>query len=383
MKRTIQILSNKFLFFLLFWSLSIVLLFSSYNLEIFLLEQEEITIKNDNFIFSIYDNKKKNQIQNSTLQIKTNNNHLFVNNQQFENKLIISANQLIINDIEYKGTLIITAQSNNQIRVINQIDLEDYIAGVIPAEIGGGASIEALKAQAITTRTYTIKSILNGKHQKDGYDLCNTTHCQVYAGFKGQTELSNRAVKETINTIITYKNEPIEAFYSASCGGITENSGNVWLKKFDYLIPQADDYCIDLSLIPSYAQKNINWEKSFSMQELEKMFEIQKIDEIIIQNTNNSPRVYMITIKSGSDYLEIKGNNNIRQKLSLLSNLFLIKKEDFQIRIIGNGFGHGVGLCQIGAIARAKNGQSYQQILQFYFPQTKIDHQWVKKHKKL
>ncbi len=140
---------------------------------------------------------------------------------------------------QYEGGFEYVRSASN-LTVINVIDLESYVKGVVPYEMSKSWPLEALKAQAMAARTYTVKNI-NG-HKNYGFDLCNTVDCQVYRGCESRNENTDAAVDQTRGRIITYNYEPINAVYHASNGGATENCENVWTSKLPYLRAVADDF---------------------------------------------------------------------------------------------------------------------------------------------
>ncbi len=142
---------------------------------------------------------------------------------------------------QYEGGFeYIRSSSSSRLTVINVIDLESYIKGVVPYEMSKSWPIEALKAQALAARTYTVKNL--NEHKSYGFDVCNTVDCQVYRGCENRNENTDAAVDATRGRIIVYNNEPIEAVYHASNGGATENCENVWHSKLPYLRAVADDF---------------------------------------------------------------------------------------------------------------------------------------------
>jgi stage II sporulation protein D len=238
--------------------------------------------------------------------------------------------------------------------------------------MGPGSPIEALKAQAIATRTITISKINSGKHRDDFYHLCSTTHCQVYRGLSGQNETTKRAALETRNLILVHNENPIEALYSSHCGGLSECPGNLWSSRLDYTTTKPDSYCIDVKIVPNWNQRFINWEKEFSFRDLEQKFNIRNISEIYVSRRNSGSRAEEITIRSATRNFSITGQYEIRNTFGLSSSLFLILDSEEGFLFIGNGYGHGVGMCQTGAIARANSGHSYIEILEFYFEGAEI-----------
>jgi len=350
---------------------------SPVSLDICLLDTARAQITTSSQTFTIHSGGSQSTINTPELNITLSPTSLIINSKRYATTVIIcSSTPLTINNISYAGSIKITILPKNLFRVINTVDLETYVAGVVPAEIGGQAPLEAQKAQAIATRSITIAKVLSHKHKNDGYDLCNTIHCQVYRGLSGQTDLSKQAVTETTNQIMLYNGKPIEAFYSSHCGGITEFSGNLWSVHHEYLVTVVDSYCIDASLVPSWNQKNITWEKSFTHQELESLFGVRNISEMYITRRNSSTRITELFIRSSSKNITLTGQYDIRNTFDLPSSLFFITSDGNQYRFTGNGFGHGVGMCQTGAIARATAGHTYTQILNFYYSGITIDDKW-------
>ena len=323
-------------------------------------------------------------------------NMIVLNNKVYALPLeLYSESPIKFNDLTYSGHFKLKPATDNSINIINCIDLEDYVAGVISAEIGSNAPIEALKAQAVATRTITIKKIINSKHSQDGYDLCNTVHCQVYHGLKNQSPASYRAAMETSGMILLYNNEPIEAVYSSSCGGVTECAQNLWGSRLDYLQVSIDSYCIIEENLTEWQKKHLNWQKEFTVSQLQQMFSVSNISSLKASSvgenntSQNSDRIEKITIYSNKT-VTIDGQYKIREAFNLPSTLFIIHTDNdtaldkltrnTKIIFSGNGYGHGVGMCQTGAISRAKEGQSYTEILDFYYPNTTIDAEWLLNH---
>ncbi len=139
---------------------------------------------------------------------------------------------LMVNDTPYRGAVELFINDYGKLQVVNELSLEDYLKGVVPCELSPQLfpEIEALKAQAIAARTYAYKN--KGKFSALGYDLCPTAACQVYKGCSVESQLSNRAVEETRGIIITYQGEPINALYTSTCGGHTEDGENIFTDEF-------------------------------------------------------------------------------------------------------------------------------------------------------
>lgn len=140
----------------------------------------------------------------------------------------------------YYGSFEYSRQNGNDITVVNVVDMQDYIKGVVPYEMSASWNIEALKAQALCARSYAFNN--ENKHSSYGFDLCNSTDCQVYYGTSGATTNSDKAVDDTIGEYITYNGSIATGFYHSSDGGATENSENVWVSALGYLRGVEDPY---------------------------------------------------------------------------------------------------------------------------------------------
>ena len=285
---------------------------------------------------------------------------------------------------KYRG-IIKLISNGSSISAINEVSLEDYIRGVILAEMPTGKGneyLEALKAFAICARTYAV-SRLNKSHT---FDVYLDTRDQVYAGFSKGINIINRAVDETKGMILTYDNQPAIVFYSASCGGHTANVKDVFTGNNEpYLQGVEDGDPPNCSIAP-----NFNWTETYSSQEfISKLRSSGYLGEgdymlrnVAVESRNSSGRVEDLLIELSTDSGEKKINipgNKIRTAIHnqdngniLRSTMFKISYTGNQVIIKGKGNGHGVGLCQWGAISQSIRGRDYKQILSFYFPGTSI-----------
>ncbi|MCS7180940.1 MAG: SpoIID/LytB domain-containing protein [bacterium] len=253
----------------------------------------------------------------------------------------------------------------NNIRII---ELEEYIAGVVAKEMGENWPIEALKAQAVVSRTYLIWQLERNKKNRT-YDIENSVFTQLYGDCKSQK--IKTAVLETKGEILTDENGKIvPVFFHACSGGITTNPSEVWKGKYPF----------DYSVIDPYSEDSIysNWEKEIPKKYISKIFkdDIEKIEIIEKDKTGRVKLLKMIT-KNGK-FIYLNGNEfrlNINQNTSncfsdkflIPSTLFEIEDKGDSIVFMGKGYGHGVGMSQHGAKKMAEIGFSYKDILNFYF----------------
>ncbi|TAH62997.1 MAG: SpoIID/LytB domain-containing protein [Gottschalkiaceae bacterium] len=181
---------------------------------------------------------------------------------------------------------------DNEVTVINNIEIQHYLYGVVPKEMYPGWPLEALKAQAIAAKNYTLLNM--NKHSNEGYNLCNTQHCQVYGGYDVEHIMTNRAVDETIGRILTYNDKLVNTYYHASSGGNTESSENIWSESVPYLRGVADDF--------SLGSPYDSWQFVISKEEVrERLLEIGidlgDITSIEVVSTSQNGRVQELLIK--------------------------------------------------------------------------------------
>lgn len=324
----------------------------------------------------------------------------------------------------YYGAFQYPRYDGGKLTVYNCVNIEDYVKGVIPYEMSSSWPIEALKAQAVSARTYVMTS-----HRHSGFDVCTTIDCQVYRGVGLANETTDRAVDETAGKYITYNGEPCNAFYSASDGGATENSENVWIATVPYLRGVIDPYEADI-VNKVY---NYNWTVTYTSSEItarlqSKGYSNGTIVDIAITQFTEMGNAYKVTLTdiNGRKFTFTKGSS-IRSALGVKSIRFTINgagvPDDVYVNsatgkisggletsyaiggsgvsailgnnnvyaitgsgetveiggdtttstpgvftITGSGNGHNVGMSQWGAYSMAKyHNKTYEEILKFYF----------------
>lgn len=315
--------------------------------------------------------------------------------------LVLSSgeNKFAINRRNYRGSLELVA-SKGRLTAINYIGLQDYLYGVIPKEIQSNWEMEALKAQAISSRNFTIRN--RNKFSKYGFDLDTTTNSQVYGGLDAEHKRTNSAVDATDGELGYYEDEIADLFFFAESGGRTESSQNIWGSHKPYLVGVDDPY----SLGGSYA----NWKFSISKSNLESKLakaghKIGSINEIVIEERTENDRVKVLAIHGSagtkrfrkeefrrmlgttqlkSMYFDIAGAQ--RQTEDELEGVFYELEDVLEgkpavhstssavnfrqsemITLLGHGYGHCVGMSQYGAHKMAQQGKDYKQIIAHYF----------------
>ncbi len=239
---------------------------------------------------------------------------------------------------------------------INISDVEKYISGVVMAEGGTGKNLEYFKTQAIIARTYMYKYF--EKHLPDRYNVCDNTHCQAFNGLSSDS-LLNKAALETRGLVILDKDSAliISAFHS-NCGGETSSSDDVWLLSQPYLKGVVDPYC--------RGSRNATWQKSLSVNEwvnyVRKSGYNEKVGDPSAFNFLQESR--LADYKVGSFTMPL---TKIRSDLNLRSTFFSVNAKGDSVLLKGKGYGHGVGLCQEGAMEMASKGFNFKQIIDFYY----------------
>jgi len=286
----------------------------------------------------------------------------------------------------YRGSWIVLS-ADTGVTIINRLDTEDYLKGVVPHEIGklNAEGFEALKAQAVAARTYAYVHL--GSRKSQGFDVYADTRDQVYNGRNDEDSLVNEAILATSNVVIKYNGNLIEAYYHSTCGGKTE-SPEVWEKESKpYLAAVSDS---TESSVFCELSKYKRWEEKFSKTELvnlfqknatnakaDKIFPFSKVEQILITEKFPSGRVKRLVVFTDKGSFEVFGDKARwlfqRAGKILPSSLLSISQNGNDYIISGSGFGHGIGMCQFGVIARARAGQKFDDILKAYYTGVSVE----------
>lgn len=245
--------------------------------------------------------------------------------------------------------------------LINTCDLEKYIAGVVKAEGGSGKNIEYFKSQAVIARTYMYKYF--DKHIGDKYNVCDNTHCQAFSGLSSDSILNVAALDTKGQVIIDQDSTLIISAFHSNCGGETSSSEDVWLTSQPYLKSVVDTNCL--------SSRNAVWEMGISLntwlEYLKKVGYTGKKDDPVVFNFAQKSRLK--DYKTSSFTIPLR---TIRSDLNLRSTFFSVVAKGDSVILKGRGYGHGVGLCQEGAMVMAGKGFNYRQIIEFYYFGVKI-----------
>ncbi len=254
------------------------------------------------------------------------------------------------------------------------MDIEEYVAAALAGEAGGFKSIEALKAMSVSARTFARANL--GRHRANGFDLCETTHCQDLR-VRSVTARHRAAAEATQGLVLWYSGKPARIFYTEHCGGHTENAGVVWPGAArPYLRGIQDDFCLSAG--------RQNWTAVYPITALAGALGLPSIDAIDIGRRTATGRVASLMLNGrpyDAERFYLLGGRALGWD-KLRSKLFSCQVRGHEIVFSGWGRGHGVGLCQTGAEQRGLAGHGFRQILATYFPGTRIgvsaqDIHWV------
>ncbi len=246
------------------------------------------------------------------------------------------------------------AATDKGLKLVNQVDIERYVSRVVQAEVGYGAEQEYYKIQSIICRTYAIRNL--ERHVLDGYDLCDNEHCQVYSGLKAPTNEVIKATASTSGLVMVDDNENlILSAFHANCGGQTANSEDVWKESRTYLSSVNDTFCL--------RSRSAIWDKTIPLSEFISQIGFGEKSLANGQTIFRQPNRKKY-FKLGADSVPTA---KMRRYLGLRSAFFDLEIKDNQVNISGKGYGHGVGLCQQGAMQMAATGYTFSQILGYYY----------------
>lgn len=339
---------------------------------------DEITIESLNSPLYTKCKKIKVKAKNSHIEIECNNSKII--KEKFE---INPKNFFSIKAGDKKRTYagkIKIENEKNKLKIINTIELEQYLLGVVKSEAKDLSQFQAYKAQAVVSRTYTLAN--KNRHKSSGYNLCDTTHCQLYTGFDGIKEEIRKAVYQTKGEILVYRGKPIWAFYHSICGGTTEDGSYLWQYEAKPYIKSIYDGKSDKPYC--YNARGFKWRTKIGNKTFENFLKRkivsknETIKDLKITRLSPSGRVIEMEIVTDKRIKKISGINFYHiagRDLgwdAIRSTKFRIYKKNNFIVFEGYGHGHGAGMCQHGADKMAELGYDYKAILNHYYKNVKM-----------
>ncbi|MBI2891158.1 MAG: SpoIID/LytB domain-containing protein [Nitrospirae bacterium] len=320
--------------------------------------------------FTVSDGSSEVAVETNPLSVTVEGRQLHLNWEQGKASVQSGARvatrgaPIKIEGAPYAGDVVLHAEDRTKILVVNDLDLEDYLVGIVNHEVSSKWPIEAVKAQVVASRSYAL---FRKKRPKDSrYDLVATVMDQVYRGTSRADEAAEQAVRETAGLVITTGGDVVEAYYHSCCGGQTESSQAVWGRPESSLQGVPCGFDTDCP--------NTYWETGISAREIERAFGLKGLADVVVEDTSGSGRVQRLRLQtesgsravSGKVFREKMGFNRIR------STNFKVVGQGGSFKFMGSGSGHGVGLCQWGARGMAQAGHPFDEILKRYYTNVEI-----------
>ena len=316
---------------------------------------------------------------------------------------------VLVNGVPYPGDLRLQPNSYGTYTLVNNVEIEDYLRGVVPHEIGPSAPQTAVEAQTVLARTYALRNLR--RFEVDDYEMCATTQCQVYFGWKDNLPRADQAIAATRGQVLTYNNELIDAVYSSTTGGVTAAFTDVWNgAPRPYLQPVVDSVqgawslaSRDLSNEQNFRQfinlrqgfnedgwKYFRWTTKSSLPDLNKelrkylegkqhpLADFDTIQSIQVLKRAKGGRIQQLQVVTDRGDIVLVKDEMIRafeapnSLLSYLEPLVDGNKRLTGYKFIGGGLGHGVGMSQTGSYNLSRLGWSHSRILNFYYPNTQL-----------
>ncbi|MBI5508144.1 MAG: SpoIID/LytB domain-containing protein [Deltaproteobacteria bacterium] len=309
-------------------------------------------------------------------------------------------------DRQFKGEIYVVVDPDGRLAVVNVLGAEDVIAGVVPAEIFASAPPEALKAQAVAARNQLFAK-LGKRHHDDPFHLCSEQHCQVYAGVTKEDARATAAVTATSGELVFLHDALVDTVYSSSCGGHTEDNDAVWGNRPDPALRGRPDFDVEAepgletfahgitaanldtwlrtrpaSFCGKASKANpdkLRWRKIVSAAELATLLadlsvKLGALTHLEVVDRGPGGRVKSLRLIGDKGEVTVLHELNIRRLFgNLNSGVFRVDEERDRanklaaVTFVGGGWGHGVGMCQVGAVGRAEAGHAYRQILGYYY----------------
>ena len=299
---------------------------------------------------------------------------------------------------QYRGNMIIKGEEE-KFTLINKVELTPYLIAVVPSEIYASWPMEALKAQAVAARSYTLSNL--GRHSSDGYDLCSTVHCAAYNGVQSEHQRTTKAVLATQGETALYEGRVIEAVFSSNSGGFTERSDQIWSADLPYLRGanqmKEDSYKFPLtplelqswlisnpeSYSKDFGSSNYRWQLRIPAEVIEYRSDLDKIEKIEVNDRAQGGTITSLSIYGIISEKEEKKNYSVSQIRRVLGGL---KSSRFyfdshfdkngylkELYVYGSGWGHNLGLDQSASAGMGAEGWSYKEIIKHFYPGVEIE----------
>ncbi len=310
--------------------------------------------------------------------------------------------------LTYRGELELFATPDGGLSAANHLPLEQYVETAVGSEMRHDLPAAFSQAQAVAARS-TVLATANRHHYSDGFDLCHDDHCQCYQGIVREADAVIEPIRATSGQVLLHNSRVADARYAKSCGGASDLFVEVWGEEEpgyfavrpcgDFAVPNLSNERVAEDFLrnppPAFCNpeqhpypspwdedKLFRWTREYDKKELGNLFarktgtDLGTIQELIVQHRSPSGRITILIVRGTKGKTTLYGELEIRRALSdshLPSSYFIVTHAQESIVLFGGGWGHGVGLCQLGAVAMAKDGWSMEQILAHYYPNTTLE----------
>ncbi len=275
---------------------------------------------------------------------------------------------IYVNNRQFRGEIDIVKKENAKLFVVNHIDLEEYLYGVLRHEVSHRWPMEILKAQAVAARTYAFYQKLTSKNKY--YDMTSNVYSQVYGGKTSETLRTRRAVNLTMGQVLTYESKVFPSYYHATCGGRTSDSKSIWNIDAPVLSGRSCNFC---KKSPHFEWKR-ELRKDFIQEKLRKAGHAIDLSLIEIVKRDEAGRILELIVRGKDRDVKLGGN-----EFRLIVGSNLIRSANFETEdkgwffvFTGKGWGHGIGMCQWGAYYMSKKDWKAEEILEYYYPSATI-----------
>jgi stage II sporulation protein D len=278
--------------------------------------------------------------------------------------IIIKSKAPVVRERKYQDDFVVSVLKG-RMTIVNKVSMENYLCGVIESEGGGGRHPEYYKVQAVMSRTYAFKN--KNRHKKEGFGLCDGVHCQAYHNMLRYTPEIRTAVQETKgDVLVDEKKRLVTTYFSANCGGEVCDASHVWNNSVPHVEPFIDTFCIHTRQA-TWTKRIPQWEfKNFLVKTYGYPISDSVMAKRIYSFEQDTRKAFYIHPSLGIPL------RDLRKQFKLKSTFFSAHPEGSEVVLEGRGFGHGVGLCQEGAMNMAKYGYTYRQIAEYYFYKVRV-----------
>ncbi len=332
----------------------------------------EVRIASD-FPFHVFDGEGRALFQGAQMKdtpVRSVGGNILLGTQSFsKTPIILDAGEAVlrVGKRTYRNSLEFLKSGSGRITVVNELGLEDYLKGVLPLEANPGWTVEALKAQAVVSRTYALFKVI--ENREEAYSVSDDVISQVYGGVTLEKPSTSRAVELTAGEILMDAGKIFPAYFHSTCGGATTRADYVWpIESHPALQGGSCEFCRES---PHY-----RWKNAFDVSHIRKAlarggYTVPDIRNIKVGETDAAGRARFIVIEYSPGKLRVPASDfrlwmdPMKFKSVLIQN---IRREGNKFIFQGRGWGHGAGMCQYGAKKMGELGYTYRQILDFYFP---------------